>query len=195
MPMTSYLFASKDIAMATTSVTTTAKANARSPVENDEQRQYLMFSLDGETFAVAIGCVREIIEYPGLTSIPLAPAFIRGVINLRGAVVPVIDLSVRFGRAATNVNRRTCVIIVEVRNGDQLHLLGVVVDGVTEVRDVDASEVEKQPEFGSGLRSDFVAGMLRREQGFVVILDIATVLSGEELSALVQTGAPLAQAL
>ncbi len=171
------------------------KTSLKSQIENDAaQRQYLMFSLDGETFAVAIGCVREIIEYPGLTSIPLAPAFIRGVINLRGAVVPVIDLSVRFGRAATTVNRRTCVIIIEVRNEDQLHLLGVVVDGVTEVRDVDASEVERQPEFGSGIRSDFVAGMLRRDQGFVVILDIATVLSSEELSALVQTGAPLAQA-
>ena len=149
-----------------------------------------MFSLDGETFAIAVECVREIIEYPGLTSIPLAPAFIRGVINLRGAVVPVIDLSIRFGRAATTVNRRTCVIIVEVHNDDQLHLLGVVVDGVTEVRDVDTSEVEKQPEFGSGLRSDFVAGMLRRDQGFVVILDVATVLSGDELATLVQSGSP-----
>lgn len=177
--------------MAVASEKPTAKTHAG---DNEAQRQYLMFSLAGETFAVAIGCVREIIEYPGITSIPLAPAFIRGVINLRGAVVPVIDLSVRFGRAATSVNRRTCVIIVEVRNEEQLHLLGVVVDGVTEVRDVDAGEVEKQPEFGSGLRSDFVAGMLRREQGFVVILDIATVLSGEELSALVQTGAPLTQA-
>jgi purine-binding chemotaxis protein CheW len=175
--------------------TASEKASAKSQIAHDAtQRQYLMFSLDGETFAVAIGCVREIIEYPGLTSIPLAPAFIRGVINLRGAVVPVIDLSVRFGRAATSVNRRTCVIIIEVRNEDQLHLLGVVVDGVTEVRDVDAGEVERQPEFGSGLRSDFVAGMLRRDQGFVVILDIATVLSNEELSALVQTGASLAQA-
>lgn len=176
-----------------------AIASEKAPIQSQTasdatQRQYLMFSLDGETFAVAIGCVREIIEYPGLTSIPLAPAFIRGVINLRGAVVPVIDLSVRFGRAATTVNRRTCVIIIEVRTEDQLHLLGVVVDGVTEVRDVDVSEVERQPEFGSGLRSDFVAGMLRRDQGFVVILDIVTVLSSEELSALVQTGTPLAQA-
>jgi len=163
--------------------------------DDTAQRQYLMFSLDGETFAIAIGCVREILEYPGLTSIPLAPAFIRGVINLRGAVVPVIDLAVRFGRAATVVNRRTCVIIVEVHNDEQLQLLGVVVDGVTEVRDVDANEVEKQPGFGSGLRSDFVAGMLQRDDGFVVILDIATVLSNEELSTLVQTGAPTAQAL
>jgi len=178
--------------MANLSVKTAAKTLA---VDDSEQKQYLMFSLGGETFAVAIGCVREILEYPGLTSIPLAPAFIRGVINLRGAVVPVIDLSVRFGRAVTIVNRRTCIVIVEVQNDEQLQLLGVVVDGVTEVRDVDASEVEKQPGFGSGLRSDFVAGMLQRDDGFVVILDIATVLSNEELSALVQTDASIAQAL
>lgn len=151
-------------------------------------RQYLMFRLNGETFAVAVGCVREIIEYPQLTTIPLAPTFLRGVINLRGAVVPVVDLAVRFGRGQTAINRRTCVIIVEVPDDERIHLLGVVVDGVTEVRDVDTGEVEQQPGFGSGLRNDFVAGMLRRDNGFVIVLDIATVLSGSELSALVQQG-------
>lgn len=157
-------------------------------------RQFLMFTLGGEIYGVGIHAIREIIEYPGVTTIPLAPAFLRGVINLRGAVVPVLDLSVRFGRAATVVNRRTCIVIVEVVQGSDVHLLGVIVDGVTEVREVEQEQVEQQPQFGSGLRTDFVAGMLRREQGFIPILDIAAVLAAHELEALIETGSdPQAQ--
>lgn len=151
-------------------------------------RQYLMFNLGGDTYGVGIHAIREILEYPGVTAIPLAPAFLRGVINLRGAVVPVLDLSVRFGRAATAINRRTCIVIVEVSQGSDISLLGVIVDGVTEVREVEPGQVEPQPQFGSGLRADFVAGMLRREQGFIPILDISAVLAQQELQSLIELG-------
>lgn len=159
------------------------------PEENLELvRQYLMFNLGGETYGVGIDAIREIIEYPGVTAIPLAPRFMHGVINLRGAVVPVLDLSVRFDRAPTGINRRTCIVVVEVAQGDTLHMLGVLVDGVTEVREVEPAEVERKPQFGIGLRNDFVIGMLRREQGFIPILDIASVLSMAELEALIEAG-------
>lgn len=152
-------------------------------------RQYLMFNLGGETYGVGIHAIREIIEYPGVTAIPLAPRFLHGVINLRGAVVPVLDLSVRFGLQPTGINRRTCIVVVEVAQGDSLHMLGVLVDGVTEVREVEPAEIERKPQFGTGLRNDFVTGMLRREQGFIPILDIASVLSMTELETLIEAGA------
>lgn len=151
-------------------------------------RQYLMFNLGGETYGVGIHAIREIIEYPGVTTIPLAPAFLHGVINLRGAVVPVLDLSVRFGREPTVINRRTCIVVVEVAQGEALHMLGVLVDAVSEVREVEASEVESRPQFGTGLRNDFVTAMLRREQGFIPILDVAAVLSMGELESLIEAG-------
>ncbi|MCW8156859.1 purine-binding chemotaxis protein CheW [Stutzerimonas stutzeri] len=151
-------------------------------------RQYLMFNLSGETYGVGIHAIREIIEYPGVTAIPLAPRFLHGVINLRGAVVPVLDLSVRFGQEPTRINRRTCIVVVEVAQDDNLHMLGVLVDGVTEVREVEPGEVERKPQFGTGLRNDFVIGMLRREQGFIPILDIASVLSLVELETLIEAG-------
>jgi len=151
-------------------------------------RQYLMFNLSGETYGVGIHAIREIIEYPGVTAIPLAPRFLHGVINLRCAVVPVLDLSVRFGQEPTRINRRTCIVVVEVAQGDNLHMLGVLVDGVTEVREVESGEVERKPQFGTGLRNDFVIGMLRREQGFIPILDIASVLSLVELETLIEAG-------
>ena len=151
-------------------------------------RQYLMFNLGGETYGVGIHAIREIIEDPGVTAIPLAPRFLHGVINLRGAVVPVLDLSVRFGQEPTRINRRTCIVVVEVAQGDNLHMLGVLVDGVTEVREVEPGEVERKPQFGTGLRNDFVIGMLRREQGFIPILDIASVLSLVELETLIEAG-------
>ncbi len=151
-------------------------------------RQFLMFNLGGETYGVGIHAIREILEYPGVTAIPLAPAFLRGVINLRGAVVPVLDLSVRFGRGPTAINRRTCIVIVEVSQGSDVSLLGVIVDGVTEVREAEEDEVERQPSFGTGLRQDFVAGMLKREQGFIPILDIGAVLAEQELQSLIELG-------
>lgn len=151
----------------------------------DKPVQYLTFALGKDTFAVEITPIREIIEYPGLTEIPMAPDFLRGVINLRGAVVPVVDLSVRFGRQATAVGRRTCVVIVEAVIDDGHHALGILVDGVHEVVEVEADRIEPRPDFGLGLRADFVSGMIRSEGGFIIVLDVGQVLSSKELMALV----------
>ena len=151
----------------------------------EKQRQYLTFTLGKEFFAVPISPIREIIEFQRLTEIPLSPPFLRGVINLRGAVVPVIDLSVRFGRLATDIGRRTCVIIVEIVVDNGLQSLGVLVDTVSAVVDIEPAQIEDRPGFGSGLRNDFVAGMLKLQDGFVVALDLDCILSTEELIQLV----------
>lgn len=162
---------------------TTRQAAPEAPVAAPQQ--YLTFRLGDERFAISIQSIREIIEFPGLTSIPLTPGFLAGVINLRGAVVPVIDLSVRFGRAVTEVGRRTCIVIVEVETEDGLQALGVIVDAVDEVVDVEAAQIETRPNFGSGIRADFVAGMLRLGNRFVVALDLDKVLSAEELEQMI----------
>ena len=145
--------------------------------------QYLTFELRGETYAIDSLCVREIIEYPLLTRVPTAGKAIKGVINLRGAVVPVIDLSVRFGRGQTPVSRRTCVIILEVTNEDEALVLGIIVDAVSEVLEVAAADIRQAPAFGSHIRADFIHAMARVDDRFVVLLAIEQVLSAHELRA------------
>lgn len=150
----------------------------------DQKHQYLTFSLDQELFAVEILCIREIIEFGTITHVPMAPPFIRGVINLRGAVVPVIDLSVRFGRERMASTRRTCIVITEVESAGGTLTMGIVVDAVSEVLDVPESLIEPPPEFGSKIRTDFIKHMAKIDNRFVVILDINRVLSVEEVSVL-----------
>ena len=144
-------------------------------------QQYLTFSLDEEMFAVATRQVREIIEYANVTTVPMMPHFVKGVINLRGSVVPVIDLSARFGRAASRIHRRTCIVIVEVEHEGTQQELGVVVDAVSEVLEISASDVEPAPTFGTRIRADFIGGMGRVGDGFVVVLNIDRVLAVSEM--------------
>jgi purine-binding chemotaxis protein CheW len=150
--------------------------------------QYLTFSLGGEMFGVGILNVKEIIEYGNLTEIPMLPAFIRGVINLRGSVVPVIDLAARFGGRPTDVGKRTCIVIVEVQDaiGEQLssHDIGIMVDAVSEVLDIPGSEIEPPPTFGARIRADFIFGMGKVAGKFVILLNIDKVLSIEEIAQL-----------
>lgn len=136
-------------------------------------------------FAVGILNVKEIIEYGNLTEIPMMPAFIRGVINLRGSVVPVIDLSARFGGKVSEVQRRTCIVIVEVRQDDTKHDIGIMVDAVSEVLEIPSSEIEPPPAFGAKIRADFIAGMGKVNNKFVIILEIQKVLSVDEMAMLV----------
>lgn len=148
--------------------------------------QYLTFLLGKELFALPIEHVREIIEYEGITEIPLMPDFLRGVINLRGAVVPVIDLSSRFGRERTEIGRRTCVVLIEVNNPEvDLQMLGVLVDSVNEVMSIDRTQIESRPSFGANLRTDFIEGILKVDGRMVIILDVKQVVSLEELATLV----------
>ncbi len=147
-------------------------------------QQYLTFSLGGEVFALGILNVKEIIEFGNVTEIPMMPAFIRGVINLRGAVVPVIDLSARFGGAASTVSRRTCIVIVELGEGEERQDLGVIVDAVNEVLEIPRADIEPPPSFGAKIRADFIQGMGKVEGRFVIILNVARVLSTQEIAML-----------
>lgn len=149
-----------------------------------DQLQYLTFMLGGETFAIGILRIKEIIEYGQLTEVPRMPDFIRGVINLRGAVVPVIDLSARFGKQPTSVSRRTCIVIIEVEHEGEQQVVGVMVDAVNEVLDILPDQVEPAPTFGANIRSDFIQGMGKVENKFVIILNVNHVLSLAEMSSL-----------
>jgi purine-binding chemotaxis protein CheW len=151
-------------------------------------QQYLTFVLGGEVFAMEILSIKEIIEYASLTAVPMMPEYVRGVINLRGSVVPVIDLSVRFGRTASPVTRRTCIVIVEIVADGERHVIGAVVDAVNAVIDIPRGEIEPPPAFGARIRTDFIQGMAKMEGGkFVILLDVNHVLAAEEMELLAQT--------
>jgi purine-binding chemotaxis protein CheW len=168
------------------------RAEPTALAEAASDQQYLTFVLGGEMFAIEILNIREIIEYGSLTNVPMMPAFIRGVINLRGAVVPVIDLSVRFGRPPAEVTRRTCIVIIEVDNDGTVQDIGIVVDSVSEVLEIPAAQIEPPPAFGAKIRTDFIQGMGKVNDKFVIILNVLNVLSVEEMGALTSV-AQLAQ--
>jgi purine-binding chemotaxis protein CheW len=167
-----------------------AQPNALAPsaAGGAEPKQYLTFVLGGEIYAVGILAVKEIIEYAGLTSVPMMPEAIRGVINLRGAVVPVMDLAARFGRQASEITKRTCIVIVEVEQGGEQQVIGVMVDAVNAVLEIAAADIEPAPSFGARIRSDFIAGMGKVNGKFVILLDAGQVLSVQEISALASSG-------
>ncbi|HEX5338185.1 MAG TPA: chemotaxis protein CheW [Gallionella sp.] len=150
----------------------------------EQQRQYLTFMLNSEVFAIGILSIKEIIEYGQLTEVPRMPDFIRGVINLRGAVVPVIDLGSRFGKQQSVVSRRTCIVIIEIEHEGAHQVVGVMVDAVNEVLDIPATEIEPAPSFGAKIRADFIRGMGKVDGKFVIILNVDHVLSLDEMSSL-----------
>ncbi|WP_421683095.1 purine-binding chemotaxis protein CheW [Stutzerimonas urumqiensis] len=151
-----------------------------------DNQQYLTFSLGEEMFAVGIQRVREIIEYGNVTTVPMMPRFVKGVINLRGSVVPVIDLSARFGRGVGAIHRRTCIVIIEIEHDGAQQELGVVVDSVSEVLDIPATEIEPAPAFGARIRADFISGMGKVGGRFVILLNVDKVLAVEEMAMLTE---------
>jgi len=169
----------------------TAKAAAVAALADQSTHQYLTFTLGHEIFAIGILQIKEIIEYGNLTEIPMMPSFIRGVINLRGAVVPVIDLTARFGGKASDIGRRTCIVIVEITqtidDSEVRQDIGVVVDSVNEVLEIPQSEIEPPPAFGARIRADFISGMGKVAGHFVIILNINLILSIEEMASLAGT--------
>jgi purine-binding chemotaxis protein CheW len=167
-------------------VQTQQRAVATAQAQLEDQQQYLTFMLADETFAIGILGIKEIIEYHGLTEVPMMPACIRGVINLRGAVVPVLDLAARFGKKSSEVTKKTCIVIVEVQSGEERHDMGVVVDAVNAVLEIPVSEIEPPPSFGAKIRSDFIEGMGKVAGKFVILLNVHQVLSTEEIGALGQ---------
>ena len=150
----------------------------------NERQQYLTFSLSGETFGMNILNIKEIIEYGHLTEVPMMPAFIQGVINLRGSVVPVVNLAVRFGKDAVPVGKRTCIVIIEAGSEDEPQDIGVVVDTVNAVLEIDPSDIEPPPNFGARMRTEFIAGMAKVDQRFVILVNVQRVLSIDDMATL-----------
>lgn len=149
-------------------------------------KQYLTFRIGNENYGLELSQTREIIEYSGITEVPLMPNFLRGVINLRGEVVPVIDLAVRLGRKSIEVQKRTCIIVVELLNNEQNHVLGLLADSVSEVIEMNDENIEDAPSFGAKIRADFIQGIAKRDDEFVVLLDANNALSIRELAHLVE---------
>ena len=147
-------------------------------------QQFLTFLLGREVFAMDIRTVREIIQYGSLTPVPLMPDFVRGVINLRGAVVPVIDLNARFGRPVAEVGKKTCIVIFDaVREGERTEL-GLLVDAVSEVVDIPVGQIELPPSFGTAVRRDFIQGMGKLAERFVIILDPDKAFNVDDMARL-----------
>jgi len=162
----------------------------------DAAGQYLTFMLGGETYALGILNIKEIIDFGELTEVPMMPSFVRGVINLRGAVVPVIDLAARFGKGDTVIVKRTAIVIVEIVNDEHTRQdIGIIVDAVNEVIDIGQADIEPPPSFGIGIRLDFISGMAKRGAHFVILLNVNKVLSVDEMAAISKTGEHHAAAL
>ena len=157
----------------------------------EQAAQYLTFRLGEEVFALDITQVREVLDFTPITRVPRMPEFMRGVINLRGSVVPVVDLRLKFGMAATERTLNTCIIIAEVAIGGERTLLGALADSVQEVIDLNSGQIEPPPRLGTSIHTQFIRGMGKRDEHFVIILDVDKVFSNDEL-ALVQ-GAEEAQ--
>jgi purine-binding chemotaxis protein CheW len=160
-----------------------------------DQSQYLTFMLGSEIYALGILSIKEIIEYGDLTEVPMMPECVRGVINLRGAVVPVVDLSVRFGKPSSPVTKRSCIVIVEASHDGQREVIGVVVDAVNAVLEIAAEDIEPPPSFGPRIRTEFIQGLGKVNGKFVILLASDRVLAIEGLADGVPPGEPaLAQA-
>jgi len=156
-----------------------------------EQTQYLTFALAGEEYAISILKVKEIIEYDAaLTKVPNMPPSVRGVINLRGSVVPVVDLALKFGLPERPVTKRTCVVIVEAGVGGDHTVMGVVTDTVSEVMGLSPRDIEAPPPFGTPVRGDYLKGLGKIGKKFVLILDIDRVLSAEDLPEAAEVPSP-----
>ena len=151
--------------------------------EELQTNQYLTFTLAEEVFAVDVARVREILEITSITKVPQVPDFMRGVINLRGCVVPVIDLRLKFGMPETAQTVNTCIIVVEVEMDGENIVLGSLADSVQEVIEMEPSQIEAAPHIGTHLKTEFLKGMGKHNEHFVIILDIDKVFSGAELDS------------
>jgi purine-binding chemotaxis protein CheW len=150
----------------------------------DKEGKYLTFTLAEEDYGIGILKIKEIIGMLPITSVPQTPDFVKGVINLRGKVIPVMDLRLRFGMMSMDYTERTCIIVVEIAGQTGTILVGIVVDAVSEVLNIKGDDIEKTPTFGTKLNTDYILGMAKMEGGVKILLDIDQVLSSDELSRL-----------
>ena len=149
-----------------------------------ETTQFLTFTLADEVFAVEISRIKEVLEYTPLTKVPRTPKSMCGVINLRGAVVPVVDLRIKFGMQPADRTVNTCIIIIDVPNEGGVTTLGAMVDSVKEVMNLEPDQIDPAPKIGMSLNADFIRGMGKQGDHFIIILDTAKVFSPDELGAL-----------
>lgn len=149
----------------------------------DKEGKYLTFSLAGEEYGIGILKVKEIIGIMPITVVPQTPKYIKGVINLRGKVIPVIDLRLKFSLSVADFTERTCIIVVEIAAGGRMIMMGIVVDSVSEVLNIKAADIEATPSFGTKLNTDYILGMAKTGGGIKILLDIDKILSVEELQA------------
>ena len=150
--------------------------------------KYLTFTLDNEEYGIGILKIKEIMGMMPITSVPRTPGFVKGVINLRGKVIPVVNLRSRFGMDEIDDTDRTCIIVVEIDGRSEKLLMGAVVDSVSEVLNIKSEEIEDAPAFGTGLETDYILGMAKIERGVKILLDIDRVLTEEEIAALDNPG-------
>ena len=150
--------------------------------EISETRQYLTFKLEDELYALSISQVREVLDFTKITKVPRTPEFMRGVINLRGNVVPVVDMRLKFGMPKAENTVDTCVIIVEIIVDDESTVLGALADSVEEVIELEPEQIEPAPKIGTRLNTEFIKGMGKRDDDFIIILDINKVFSTDELA-------------
>lgn len=153
-----------------------------------EMVQYLTFTLDSEVFAVNISKVREVLDFTTITKVPRTPEFMRGIINLRGSVVPVVDLRIKFGMSKTEKTVHTSIIIMDVALDGETTILGTLVDSVQEVLDLEPGQIEPAPRIGTRLRTEFIKGMGKRDGQFIIILNIDKVFSSDELALTQRAG-------
>ena len=150
----------------------------------DKEGKYLTFALANEEYGLEILKVREIIGYMEVTAVPQTPHYVRGVINLRGQVIPVVDLRAKFGMETTDVTEETCIIVVEIARGDETFSTGIVVDHVQEVLDIEGQSIEETPEFGAAVNTDFVLGMGKIGDSVKILLDIDKVMAGADFGGM-----------
>lgn len=158
-------------------------SNGTSQSQSDRFLQFLTFISARDVYAIDTLCVREIIEYGQVTTVPMMPGFIRGVINLRGAVVPVIDLQARLCRGTTPQSSRTCIVILEMMQEGEAQVLGIVVDSVSEVIEIEMADIKPAPVVGNRIREDFIRGMVKVRGEFLTVLQIEQVLSVTEIAS------------
>ena len=162
---------------------TEVQTNQRT-TQADKEGKYLTFALANEEYGLEILKVREIIGYMEVTAVPQTPHYVRGVINLRGQVIPVIDLRTKFGMETAEITEQSCIIVVEISQESRSFSTGIVVDHVQEVLDIDGQDIEEAPQFGSSVDTDFILGMGKIEDSVKILLDINKVLGGDDLSDL-----------
>jgi purine-binding chemotaxis protein CheW len=151
-------------------------------LSNVKSDQYLTFILSEEEFGIPVMSIKEITEYGHLTKVPMVPDFIQGVVNLRGNVVPVISLASKFGLEIKPIDKRTCIIIMDTQMGNKQMVMGVVVDKVLQVIEMPDTDIEPAPSLGATIQTDFIKGMGKIDDNFLIILDVVQVLSGDEIS-------------